>query len=304
MYEPEFARRRTFNWPTDGELEDKEDSAMGLRINTNVTALKAHRNLTTSTEGQAASLEKLASGNRINRSGDDAAGLAISEKLKSSIRGLGQAKRNAADGISLVQTAEGGLSEISNIMIRLRELSVQAASDTIGAEERQYTNSEFHQLVSEVDRISNVTNFNGTQLLNGKAETPLEFQVGIHNSPANDRLVYDTSKQNSTTQSLGITDLKIDMKVDAQNNLDVIDGAISNINGQRAELGALQNRLGSTVRNLGIQNENLSAANSRIRDTDFAAETSELTKMSILNQSGVVVLSQANQLQMNALKLI
>jgi flagellin len=254
--------------------------------------------------GQADALEKLSSGSRINRAGDDAAGLAISEKLKASIRGLSQAKRNANDGISLVQTAEGGLNEVSNILIRLRELSVQAASDTIGPEERQYTNLEFQALVGEVERISQVTNFNGTSLLNGKAADPLEFQVGINNSPTNDRLSYDTSKQNATVESLGLKDLMISSKIGAQENLSKIDVAISNISGQRAELGALQNRLGSTIRNLGIQTENLSEANSRIRDADFASVSSELTKQSILNQAGVSVMSQANSSQMNALKLI
>jgi flagellin len=277
---------------------------MGLRINTNVTALKSQRNLNESTMGQADALEKLSSGSRINRAGDDAAGLAISEKLKASIRGLSQAKRNANDGISLVQTAEGGLNEVSNILIRLRELSVQAASDTIGPEERQYTNLEFQALVGEVERISQVTNFNGTSLLNGKAADPLEFQVGINNSPTNDRLSYDTSKQNATVESLGLKDLMISSKIGAQENLSKIDVAISNISGQRAELGALQNRLGSTIRNLGIQTENLSEANSRIRDADFASVSSELTKQSILNQAGVSVMSQANSSQMNALKLI
>lgn len=277
---------------------------MGLRINTNVTALKSQRNLTESTSGQADALEKLSSGARINRAGDDAAGLAISEKLKASIRGLTQAKRNASDGISLVQTAEGGLNEISNILIRLRELSVQAASDTIGPEERGYTDMEFRSLIQEVERISQVTNFNGTSLLNGEGADPLEFQVGIHNHPENDRLSYDTSQQNATAENLGLENLSIATKAGAQQNLAVIDKAVSNVNGQRAELGALQNRLGSTIRNLSIQNENLSAANSRIRDADFAEVSSELTKQSILNQAGVSVLSQANTSQMAALKLI
>lgn len=277
---------------------------MGLRINTNVTALKAQRSLNESTMSQADQLEKLSSGSRINRAGDDAAGLAISEKLKASIRGLTQAKRNGNDGISLVQTAEGGLNEIGNILIRLRELSVQSASDTIGPEERQYTNLEFQNLVSEVDRIAQVTNFNGTNLLNGDAADPLEFQVGLHNNPKNDRLSYDTSKQNATAENLGLLELSSATKEAAQNNLDALDKAIVNVNGQRAELGALQNRLGSTVRNLGIQNENLSEANSRIRDADYADVSSELTKQSILNQAGVSVLSQANTSQMNALKLI
>lgn len=277
---------------------------MGLRISTNVTALKAQRSLSTSTDNQAKSLERLSSGSRINRAGDDAAGLAISEKLKASIRGLGQAKRNAHDGISLVQTAEGGLNEIGNILVRLRELSVQASSDTIGAEERGYIDMEYNSLINEIDRIANVTNFNGTALLNGTQVPPLEFQVGIHNNPTNDRLIYNVGEQNATSENLGISETAIKDKANAQGNLALLDTAISKVNGQRAELGALQNRLGSTIRNLGIQTENLSEAKSRIRDTDYAAESSELTKQGILQQSGVSVLAQANTSQMNALKLI
>lgn len=276
---------------------------MGLRISTNVTAQKSQRSLNDSTLSQADALEKLSSGSRINSAGADAAGLAISEKLKGSIRSLTQAKRNANDGISLVQTAEGSLNEMSNIMIRLRELSVQAASDTIGTEERSYTNLEFQSLIQEVDRIAKVTNFNGTNLLDGNRE-PLEFQVGINNHPVNDRLVYDRSRQNASSESLGLLGLEIATKESAQDNLSVLDKAISSINGQRADLGALQNRLGSTIRNLSIQNENLSAANSRIRDADFAEVSSELVKQGILNQAGVSVLSQANSSQMGALKLI
>jgi flagellin len=276
---------------------------MGLRISTNVTALKGQRNLTTSTENQATSLEKLSSGSRINRAGDDAAGLAISEKLKGSMRSINQAKRNASDGVSLVQTAEGGLNEVGNILIRLRELSVQSASDTIGAEERQYSNFEFQALTSEIDRISQVTEFNGAKLLSGVGET-YDFQVGIRNNPEQDRLAYSPQATDVTIGKLGLSESNVASKESAQMNLEKIDAAISRVNENRAGLGALQNRLQSTIRNLGIQNESLSEANSRVRDTDFAAESSELTKQSILNQAGTAVLSQANSVQMNALKLI
>ena len=277
---------------------------MGLRINTNVTALKGHRNLVESTKAQADSLEKLSSGTRINRAGDDAAGLAISEKLKATIRGLDQAKRNANDGISMVQTAEGGMNEVGNILIRLRELSVQAASDTIGDEERRYTNFEFQNLVQEIDRIAGVTEFNGTKLLNGEGPEQLDFQVGVRNDPNQDRLNYRVAQLDVSTDRLGLSGLNVVEKANAQDNLANIDNAISMVNENRAELGALQNRLSSTIRNLGIQRENLSEANSRIRDTDFAVESSELTKQSILNQGGVAVLAQANSRQMNALKLL
>lgn len=276
---------------------------MGLRIATNVTALKGQRNLTTSTEKQADSLEKLSSGNRINRAGDDAAGLAISEKLKGSMRSINQAKRNASDGVSFVQTAEGGLNEVGNILIRLRELSVQAASDTVGEEERQYTDFEYQALVGEIDRIAQVTEFNGAKLLNGVGQT-FDFQVGIHNNPEEDRLQYSPQMTDVTVGKLGLTDTEVSSKQAAQSNLDRIDRAISVVNQNRSGLGALQNRLQSTIRNLSIQNESLSEANSRIRDADFAVESSELTKQSILNQAGTAVLSQANTVQMNALKLI
>ena len=276
---------------------------MGLRIATNVVAQKGQRNLAASTERQADSIEKLSSGSRINRAGDDAAGLAISEKLKASVRGLGQAKRNASDGISLIQTAEGGLNEVSNILIRLRELSVQAASDTIGAEEREYTNMEFQALTSEIDRIANVTEYNGKLLLNGQGET-LDFQIGIHNNQELDTLSYETQNADVTAGTLGLSSAALTSKEDARENLTALDGAVSQVNSNRAGLGALQNRLQSTVRNLGVQRENLSEANSRIRDADFAVETSELTKQTILAQSGVAVLGQANQRQMSALQLL
>lgn len=276
---------------------------MGFRIATNVQSMNAQRNLGISNERQANSLNKLSSGARITKAGDDAAGLAISEKLKGSIRSLQQANRNANDGISLIQTAEGGINEVSNILLRLRELSVQAASDTVGDVERSFTDKEFQQLKSEVDRISQVTKFNGRQLLNGSGET-LDFQVGIENNPEHDRLQYATSMSDVTLGKLGLTDTGTMSKQNAQENLAKIDMAIQGVNENRASLGALQNRLSSTVNNLGITTENLAAANSRIRDVDMASETSELTKQSILSQAGTAVLSQANSSQNQALKLL
>jgi flagellin len=276
---------------------------MGMRIATNVMSMNAQRNVAATSEKQAAALNKLSSGQRITKAGDDAAGLAISEKLKGSIRSMQQANRNANDGISLIQTAEGGINEVSNILLRLRELSVQAASDTVGDVERGFTNKEFQALKGEVDRISQVTKFNGTNLLNGSGKT-LDFQVGIDNTPENDRLQYKTSDTDVTLGKLGLSSTGTITKENAQDNLAKIDMAIQSVNENRAGLGALQNRLSSTVNNLSISTENLAAANSRIRDTDMASESSELTKQSILSQAGVSVLSQANSTSNLALKLL
>jgi len=249
------------------------------------------------------SLEKLASGSRINHAGDDAAGLAISENLRAQIRGIRQAKRNAQDGVSLIQVTEGGLNEISNILIRLRELSIQAASDTIGDTERGFTDREFQSLKQEVDRIANVTNFNGTPLLNGKAGI-FEIQVGTHNNPILDRVVYNGERSDATLDSLKLGGESVATKQGAQLSLSVIDDALVQVNSVRADLGALQNRLQSTINNQAISDENLSAANSRIRDTDFAEEVSEQTKNNILMQSGISVLGQANTTQQATLKLL
>lgn len=276
---------------------------MGFRIATNVQSIAAQRSLYNTREGQNRSPEKLAAGERITRAGDDAAGLAISEKLKAEIRSLRQANRNANDGISLIQTAEGGLNEIQNILIRMRELSMQAASDTVGDVERGFTNKEVENLVQEVQRIAAVTTFNGRNLLNGSGET-LEFQVGTHNNAEQDRLTYDVAKADATTGKLGIAGLSVLTKADAQGNLAKIDDAIRIVNDNRADFGAMQNRLQSTVNNLMIADENLSAANSRIRDVDVANESAELAKRNILAQSGTAMLAQANGNGMLALKLL
>jgi flagellin len=275
---------------------------MGFRISTNVAALNAQRMLGNTTQAQGQSLERLSSGSRINKSADDAAGLAISENLKAQIRGLRQAKRNASDGISLVQVTEGGLNEVSNILVRLRELSIQAASDTIGDTERKFTDREFQSLKAEIQRISETTNFNGIPLLQGR-EQPIDIQVGTGNT-TNDRLSYDTKMADSTLKSLGLTVESVIAKDAARSSLGVIDGSIVKVNEIRSTLGAMQNRLQSTINNLGIYDENLSAANSRIRDVDVALETSELVKQNILQQAGVSVLSQANSSQQLALKLL
>jgi flagellin len=276
---------------------------MGIRINTNVASLAAQRSLGITKFNVDNNLRKLSSGERITRAADDAAGLAISEKLKGHIRGIRQAKRNSDDGISLIQTAEGGLSEISNIIIRLRELSVQAASDTVGDTERGFSNIEFQNLLEEVQRISKGSEFNGRKLLDGSGGM-VEIQVGIHNDATNDRIRYDSNVTDSSLEALGLVSENIASKEGAQLSLAKLDDALVRVNGTRANLGALQNRLQSTSNNLGITEENFSAANSRIRDVDVAAETADLTKNNILNQAGVSVLSQANQAPNAALKLI
>lgn len=276
---------------------------MGLRINTNVPSIAAQRTLSVNNREQEDTLAKLSSGTRITKAGDDAAGLAISEKLKAQIRGSAQAERNANDGISLIQTAEGGLNEISNILIRLRELAVQSASDTVGDAERQFTDLEYQNLKQEIERISQVTQFNGKKLLNGEGET-YDFQIGINNDDFQDRIKYNAAMSNSSMDALGISGLAVNSKETSQGSLDVVDQAISHISEKRAELGAVQNRLSSTIQNLTVTRENLSAANSRIRDTDFAAETAQNTKLNILTQAGSSVLAQANSQGTMALKLI
>ena len=276
---------------------------MGLRINTNIQAMAAQRSLDVNRRAQENSLERLSSGNRINRAGDDAAGLAISDRIRASTRSLAQANRNAQDGISLVQVAEGGTNEVSNILVRMRELSIQAASDTIGDKERGFIDKEVGQLRSEIDRIAQTTEFNGTKLLNGSAEK-LDVQVGLNNNPMEDRLVIDSANQNITTMSLGISDITTATKENAQMNLERLDNALTKVNENRSALGATQNRLQSTINNITTYKENLEAARSRIRDTDMAVETSELTKNNILSQAGISVLAQANANPQQALKLL
>ena len=276
---------------------------MGLRINTNVTSLAAQRTLGVNNTEQSSTLGKLSSGTRIVKAADDAAGLAISEKLKAQIRGVNQAERNANDGISLIQTAEGGLNESSNILVRLRELAVQSASDTVGDPERKFTDLEYQNLKQEMERISQVTEFNGKKLLDGSGDK-FDFQVGINNDDFQDRIKYDAAKQNSSLAALGVDELTVASKEGSQASLAKIDTAIQNVSGQRAELGAIQNRLTSTINNLQSSSENLSAANSRIRDTDFAAESAKNTKMNILTAAGTSVLSQANAQGQSALKLL
>ena len=304
---------------------------MGLRIRTNISSINAQRRLSGSTRMLQSSMAKLSSGQRINKSADDAAGLAVSENLKADIRSLRMAKRNANDGISIVQTAEGGLTEISSMLIRLRELAVQGASDTIGNKEREFLDKEYLQLKDEIDRISASTEFNGTRLLVGKTEMPedmgsadnsfpLEIQVskdyysdtdGIEKRNPVNIIKIDFGSLNAFTHGEGSLSIgehedgtRVNTKVSAQNSISILDEAIYKVNDYRSYLGSIQNRLVSSSNNLDVQAENLMEAQSRIRDTDFAAETAQMTQANILQQAGTSVLSQANAQPQIALSLL
>ncbi len=276
---------------------------MGFRINTNVSSISAQRSLGVNNREAENNLAKLSSGSRIAKSADDAAGLAISEKMKASIRSMKQADRNANDGISMVQTAEGGLNEVSSILTRMRELSIQTSSDTVGDSERAMTNLEYQNLKLELERISQVTEFNGKKLLNGEGDK-YDFQIGVNNDQFQDRISYDASMVNSRMGSLGVDELDVSTKDGSQQALSSLDTAIEKVSGSRAFLGAIQNRLVSTSNNLQITSENLSAANSRIRDVDYAEASATKAKNDILASAGTSVLAQANMSGQNALKLI
>lgn len=276
---------------------------MGFRINTNVSSIAAQRALSVSNRESEGTLSKLSSGTRITKAADDAAGLAISEKLRANIRSLKQADRNANDGISMVQTAEGGLNEVSQILTRMRELAVQTASDTIGDPERAMSNMEYQNLKLELERISQVTEFNGKRLLNGSGDK-YDFQIGANNDGFQDRISYDARQVNSSMDNLGVSELDISSKDGSQESLGSLDAAIEKVSGYRSFLGAIQNRLVSTSNNLQVNVENLSAANSRIRDVDYAEATAAKAKNDILSAAGTSVLAQANMSTQNALKLV
>jgi flagellin len=272
-----------------------------MSIRTNVSSLNAQRNLA-NTEGMLGdSLAKLSSGYRITKAGDDAAGLGISSNLGAQIQSYNQAARNAGDGMSLIQTAEGALNETTNILTRLRELSMQSASDGVSNTERSYIQAEVNNLVTEIDRIANSSEYNGVALLNGTTAT-LTFQVGIRNVAANDRI--SISSVSATNASLGTTNLGISTAADAQGALATIDAAIQSVSAGRAKLGAAGNRLTTVTATIRTASENISAANSRIKDVDVAEETSALSRAQILVQAGISVLSQANQMPQMALKLL
>ena len=281
---------------------------MGLRINTNIASLNAQKNLARSQLELNKSLDRLSSGLRITRAGDDAAGLAISESLRAQIRGLAQAQRNANDGISVIQTAEGALNEISNILIRLRELAVQAASDgSVSNTERSFLQNEFSSLQSEITRIANATQFGGRVLLDGSlsgAGSSLTFQVGINNSASVDRISLNIGNATASGLTIQSSDAAVSTSAAAQNALGKVDSALSAVSTVRGNLGAAQNRLQSTINNLASSIENLSSANSRIRDADIAAETAALTRAQVLQQAGIAVLAQANVSSQVALTLL
>ncbi len=280
---------------------------MGLIVNTNLFSLNAQRNVNRTQSTLGTSIQRLSSGLRVNSAKDDAAGLAISMKLSAHVRSLNQAIRNAQDGISVVQTAEGGMNEIHNILTRMRELATQAANGLLSSSDRSALNTEFQALKTEITRISDTSEFNGLKLLNGSlSANGVSLQVGLNNT-TNDRITVSGSSFNDIDASaLGLsgTQSSIETQANAQSMLTLIDSAISTVSTRRGNLGAVQNRLGSTIANLSITVENLQSANSRIKDADFAIETANLTKSQIILQAGVAVLSQANVLPQYALQLL
>jgi flagellin len=276
---------------------------MGLRIATNIASQQVQKNLKQVSNDADSSLQKLSSGKRITKAADDAAGLAISTNLEAQTKGLRQATRNANDGISLVQTAEGGLNEVSNILVRMRELTVQAASDTVGENERGFLDKEYQQLSTEVDRISESTTFNGAQLLNGEGSGEMDFQVGAFSGEQN-KISFDSSESNASASAIGIDGSSVADKGDALDSIAVIDDAINQVSGQRATLGSIQSRLSSTVSNLEVQTINQDSARSVIQDVDVAEESAKLAASSVVKQAGISTLSQANALPNNALRLV
>jgi len=275
---------------------------MGMVINTNTMAINAQRNLNKTSSSLSTSMARLSSGQRITAAKDDAAGLAISEKMKAQIRGLGQAERNANDGISMVQTAEGAMDEISGMLIRMRELAIQSANGTTDSNQKGFLDNEFQQLSTEISRIADATTFNGTNLLNGG--NSITLQVGIGTSSTNDQIDVSLTDVSADSSAIGISSSSIDTASNALAAIDQLDTAITNLSEQRGKLGAVQNRLSSTVRNLATTRENLSASNSRIRDVDVAEESVSMTRSQILMQAGTAVMAQANQVPSMALSLI
>jgi flagellin len=274
---------------------------MGLRVNTNVASINAQRNLSSVTERLGNNYRRLSTGLRISTAADDAAGLAISERLRSQVRSLEQAKRNANDGISLTQTAEGALNEVSSILTRLRELAIQSSNGSVSNQDKETLDEEFQSLVSEINRIGSSTEFNGIKLLDGSS-TSVKFQVGFGTNATVDQLSVTLSATLSTT--LALQSLDIGSGGTTTTAITNIDTAINQVSSLRGTLGAIQNRLGSTINNLAIQVENLSAAESRIRDVDVAYETAQLTRNSILQQASISVLAQANAAPQSALSLL
>jgi flagellin len=276
---------------------------MGMRINTNISSLQAQTPLKKVARDTEESYAKLSSGERITKAADDAAGLAISEKLKAEIRSSRQANRNANDGISLVQTAEGGLNETSSLLTRMRELAIQAASDTLSDSDRAKSSLEYHGLKEELERISQTTEFNGRKLLNGQGQR-LDFQIGVGVHSSDDVISYNSGNLNAGIESLGVSSAVIHSKHSAQQSLSSIDTAINKVSGLRSTIGSIQNRLNASSNNLQIYSENMSQANSRIRDTDYAVETSKQARNTVITNAGTAVMAQANVSGQAALKLL
>ncbi|MBI5494553.1 MAG: flagellin FliC [Deltaproteobacteria bacterium] len=273
---------------------------MVMSVQTNVMSLNAQKNLYQTQNRLESSMSRLSSGYRITKAGDDAAGLGVSANLVAQIRSYGQAARNAADGVSLVQTAEGGTAEVSNILTRMRELAMQSASDGIRDTERGYVQTEAAALILEIDRIAQTAEYNGVMLLDGSAAT-LDFQVGIR-ATANDIISFTTADM--TTATLGVDAVDLSTKAGATTALAALDTAIEGVSNVRAGFGAVGNRLQSVTATINTAAENVSAANSRIKDVDVAEETSSLTRASVMMQAGISVLAQANQQPQMALKLL
>jgi len=277
---------------------------MGLRINTNIASQEVQRNLRTNTEGQEAEFAKLSSGKRITKASDDAAGMAIAKKLESTNRSLKVAQRNASNAISLVQVAEGGLNESTNLLTRLRELSIQAASDNIGEDERGYLDLEYQQINAELDRVAQTTEFSGMKLLKGDSSNgTMEFHVGSTADQVN-KIAFDASYANATVENLGMDGTNIKDKGDAADNLEKIDEAINKVVSFRANFGSIQSRLQTTVTNIETASLNQEAARSRIEDVDVADSTAKIASVNIMKAAGISTLAQANDIPMNALKLI
>lgn len=276
---------------------------MAMTIQTNQLALTAQRTLGNTETRVQKTIERLATGRRIVNASDDPAGLAISENMNATIRSLSQATRNAQDGISLIQVFEGGTTEISNMLVRIRELSMQSANDTLGERERKMLSNEVTELKSEITRVARTTTFMDRELLAGE-QVRLEFQVGVRNDPTKDRIVFDPGNTDLTAEGLNLSGVSVEQKADAQNSLEQLDEAIVAVNELRARIGSSQNRLQTTVQSQGIYKENLLGAKSRIMDADMAVETTNLTKDTILRQAGVSVLVQANETPRLALNLL
>jgi flagellin len=280
---------------------------MGLRIQNNIEAFNAHRNLTSTAAKAAQSMEKLSSGYRINRAADDAAGLAISEKMRSQIGGLAQAQRNAQDGVSLVQTAEGSLNEVHSMLQRMRDLKVQYANGTLSTDDKSAIVAEGKQLAQEIGNIQSTTKFNGISLLDGAGGTSgaISFQVGANSGET----ISVTTKDLLGTNGVGTTIAALsgasaDATTWSSVSLQNIDDAIKNVSTLRGDFGAVQNRLDHRLNNLATYQENLTASESRIRDVDMASEMTEYTKLNILQQAGTSMLAQANQAPQNVLSLL